>query len=76
MKKKKEPNNEASELMDRFSKGFFIAIEHTSATSPRDLDDFIDLLNSDILDRYNLKWCQAIWKDEKMERIKWELRKI
>jgi hypothetical protein len=41
----REPNNQASELMDRFGKHWFFCIENTAETSPMDLDDFVCLLN-------------------------------
>lgn len=64
----KEPNNQASENINEFSKHWFFAVEHTSATSPIDINEFCLLLGV-ICKRYNLKWCQAIWKDDIMQRL-------
>lgn len=45
----------AKELL--YHRKAFIAIEPTYKTSEKDMDDFIVLMN-DIVERYNLKWCQ------------------
>ena len=65
----REPNNPVSEDVDNHIKQWFFAVEHTSQTSAIDIDDFCALL-TDICPRYHLKWCQAVWKKEKMQRIK------
>jgi len=64
-----EPNNKVSEKLDKETKKFFFAVEHTSATSPIDIDEFCSLMNV-VCKKYNMKWCQAFWKDERMQRIR------
>jgi hypothetical protein len=64
----REPNNEASDFINRFGKHWFICIENTAATSPLDIDELCGLLNN-ISKRYNVRWCQAVWKEDIMERL-------
>ena len=64
----REPNNKASEEINKTAKKFFFAIEHTAATSPIDIDEFCDLLQ-DVCGRYNMKWCQCIWREQDMKRL-------
>jgi len=65
----REPNNEASEKLARLNKHWFICVENTAATSPIDIDEFCELMD-DVCKRYNMRWCQAFWKEELMDRIK------
>jgi hypothetical protein len=64
----KEPNNEASDCMNRFGKHWFLCVENTAKTSPMDIDEFCQLLNV-VCDKYNLKWCQAVWNEDLMKRL-------
>jgi len=65
----KHPTNEASEKIHQVSRHWFFAVEHTPKTSPVDIEDFSYLLNA-LCKRYNLRWSQAIWKEDLMERLK------
>ena len=64
----REPNNEASEKIAEQSRKWFFAVEHTAATSPIDIDDFCRLLSA-VCNRYNMKWCQCVWRNKNMKQI-------
>lgn len=57
--------------MFKFNRQWFFAVEATSKTSPKDVEEFSALLE-DVCKRYNLKWCQAVWKPKRMKRKKEE----
>ena len=63
-----EPNNEASKMLGKLGKHWFFAVESTSKTSPSDIDQFCELLEV-VCTRYNLRWSQAIWKEDMMKKI-------
>lgn len=64
----RHPETKASEEMHKTARKFFFAVEQTAKTSPMDIDEFSELLAC-VCERYNLRWCQAMWMDEQMQRI-------
>lgn len=61
--------NQVSEQIKENNKRFFFAIEHTNKTSANDVEDMCELLEL-LTKKYNMKWCQAVWKDDTMSRLK------
>jgi len=68
MKMTREPETRGTEEMLNTSRKFFFAVEHTGETSPIDVDDFCILLSA-ICERYNMKWCQCVWREKDMQRL-------